>query len=173
MIVYVYDGSFEGILTAVFEAFSRKEEPGAILPEYNLQQDLLASYVFIKTDPVKSDRVYKSVKRKISPDSLKNIYHVFLSEHPDAATLIYKYLKLGFAMGGKVDMHLADDTVFKVMDINIELGYRMMGMRFRQVKAVYFILPSLPIITLLSCLRPISPSVCPARTGLSTMSKEK
>jgi probable DNA metabolism protein len=158
MIVYVYDGSFEGILTAVFEAFSRKEEPGAILPEYNLQQDLLASYVFIKTDPVKSDRVYKSIQRKISQDSLKNIYHVFLSEHPDAATLIYKYLKLGFKMGGKVDMHLADDTVFKVMDINRKLElelHRMMGfVRFRQVDGGIFYSPIAPDNNIVELLAP-------------------
>ncbi|MGE5614755.1 MAG: TIGR03915 family putative DNA repair protein [Bacillota bacterium] len=158
MTVYVYDGSFEGILTAVFEAFSRREAPCAILPEHNLQQDLLASYVFIKTNPVKSDRVYRSVREKISQDSLKNIYHVFLSEHPDAATLIYKYLKLGFAMGCKVDMHLADDTVFRVMDISrkVELElHRMMGfVRFRQVEGGIFYSPIAPDNNIVELLAP-------------------
>ncbi|MGI6668341.1 MAG: TIGR03915 family putative DNA repair protein [Acetivibrionales bacterium] len=158
MTVYIYDGSFEGILTAVFEAFSRKEAPCAILPENNLQQDFLVSYVFIRTDPAKSERVCKAVPDKISGESLENIYHVFLSEHPDAATLIYKYLKLGFAMGGKVDMHLADNTVFKVMDIcrKLELElHRMMGfVRFRQVEGGIFYSPIAPDNNIVELLAP-------------------
>lgn len=142
MLAYVYDGSFEGMLTAIFEAYYRKEEPVDILPEQGLQQNLLAQYVTIKTDSVKSDRVYASIWKKISQDALKNVYHAYLSEEPDAGTLIYRYLKLGWKMGGRVDLHLSDDTVFKVMDINRKLEFevhRLMGfVRFRQVEGGIF-----------------------------------
>ncbi|HEX2946936.1 MAG TPA: TIGR03915 family putative DNA repair protein [Clostridia bacterium] len=138
MLVYVYDGSFEGILTSVFEAFSRKEAPDAIVSEQGLQQDLTASYVFVTADQEKSDRVYASIWKNISEDALKNVYHTFLSEDPEAGTLIYRYLKLGWKMGSSVDMHLSDDTVFKIMDINRRVGFevhRLMGfVRFRQVE---------------------------------------
>lgn len=157
MLIYVYDGSFEGILTSVFEAFSRKETPDAILPEDGLQQDLFASYSFIQTDPAKSDRVYTSIWKNISEDALKNIYHVFLSEDPDAATLVYRYLKLGWKMGSSVDMFLSDDTVFKIMDINRRVGFevhRMTGfVRFRQVgEGIYYssISPDNNIVELLA-----------------------
>ncbi len=137
MLIYVYDGSFEGILTSVFEAFDRKESPDAILPEDGLQQDLFAEYSYIVTDPAKSDRVYSSIWKNISEDVLKNVYHTFLSEDHEAGTIIYRYLKLGWKMGSKVDMYLSNDTVFKVMDINRRVGYevhRLMGfVRFRQV----------------------------------------
>ena len=142
MLVYVYDGSFEGILTAVFEAFSRKEAPDAVLPEQGLQQDLTARYVFIAADQAKSDRVYASVWKNISEEALKNIYHTFLSEDSGAGTLIYRYLKLGWKMGSSVDMHLSDDTVFKIMDVNRRVEHevhKMMGfVRFRQVEGGLF-----------------------------------
>ncbi len=142
MLTYVYDGSFEGLLTAVFEAFYRKEEPDAILAEQGMQQDLVTKYFFIATDPVKSDRVYASIRSKISEDALKNVYHILLSEEADAGTLIYRYLKLGWKMGGRVDLHLSDNTVFRVMDINRRLEYevhRLMGfVRFRQVEGGIF-----------------------------------
>lgn len=142
MLTYVYDGSFEGILTAVFEAFSRREEPGALLSGQGLQQDFTSSYVFIDTDPAKSDRVYSSIRLKISEDALINVYHTFLSEDPDAGTLIYRYLKLGWKMGGKVDLFLSDNTVFRIMDINRRLEFevhRFMGfVRFRQVEGGIF-----------------------------------
>ncbi len=157
MLVYIYDGSFEGILTAVFEAFYRKEQPDAVVPEYNMQQDMLASYVYIKTDPAKSDRVYTAIWKKISSDALKNVYHTFLSEDLQAGTLIYRYLRLGWKMGREVDDHLSNDTVFKIMDINRRVGFevhRLLGfVRFRQVEGgVYYssISPDNNIIELLA-----------------------
>lgn len=142
MLIYVYDGSFEGILTAVFEAFYRKEEPDAILTEDGLQYDLTASYNFIRTDPEKSDRVYTSIRRNICEDALKNVYNAFLSEEQDAATLIYRYLKLGWKMGDRVNLHLADRTVLKIQKISQRVEYeahRLMGfLRFRQVEGGIF-----------------------------------
>lgn len=143
MLAYIYDGSFEGLLTAIFEAYYRKEDPVAIVQEQGLQQDLLLQHVHIETDSAKSDRVYTSIWRNISHEALKNVYHTYLSEAPEAGTLIYCYLKLGWKMGGKVDLHMSDDTVFKVMDINRRLEFevhRLMGfVRFRQVEGgIYY-----------------------------------
>lgn len=158
MLAYVYDGSFEGILTAVFEAFCRKEEPDAVLPEQGLQQDLLATYVFIKNDPVKSDRVYASIWRNISEEVLKNVYHVFLSEDPQAGTLIYRYLKLGWKMGSRVELFLSDDTVFQVADITRKVGFevhRLFGfVRFRQVEGGVFYSSIRPDNNVLELLAP-------------------
>jgi len=143
MIVYVYDGSFEGLLTSIFEAYYKKEEPSAIVRGDGLQQDLLARYVYIETDPVRSDRVYTSIRKKISEEALKNVYHVFLSEDPEAGTIIYRYLKLGWKMGKRVDLHLSDEAVFRVMDINRRLEFelhRLLGfVRFRQLEGgIYY-----------------------------------
>ena len=143
MLAYIYDGSFEGLFTAIFEAYYRKEEPDAILQEQGLQQDLLVQYVHIVTDPVKSYRVYTSIWRNISHEALKNVYHTYLSNMPESGTLIYRYLKLGWKMGSRVDLHLSDDTVFKVMDVNRRLEFevhRLMGfVRFRQVEGgIYY-----------------------------------
>ena len=158
MLVYVYDGSFEGLLTAIFEAYYRKQVPAAVLSAESLQQDFFAQYVHIETDPVKSDRVYSSIWQNISEEALKNVYHVFLSEDPEAGTLIYRYLKLGWKMGNRVDMHLSDETVFKVMEINRRLGFevhRLMGfVRFRQVAGGIFYSPISPDSNVVELLAP-------------------
>lgn len=143
MLAYIYDGSFEGLLTSVFEAYYHKEEPDVIVPERGLQQDLLMKYIHIRTDSVKSDRVFASIRSKISNKALQNVYHAYLSEEPDAATIIYRYLKLGWKMGSRVDLHLSDNTVFRMMDINRRLEFevhRLMGfVRFRQMEGgIYY-----------------------------------
>lgn len=157
MLTYVYDGSFEGLLTAIFDAYYRRESPDSITPEQGLQQDLLAHYTRIVTDPVKSDRVYESIWSKISQEALKNVYYAYLSGDPEAGTIIYRYLRLGWKMGSNVDLNLADDTVFKMMDINRKVGFevhRLMGfIRFRQVEGgIYYssVSPDYNVVELLA-----------------------
>ena len=41
MIHYIYDGSFEGILTAIYHAYYNKEIPEQILSEDDLQESLM------------------------------------------------------------------------------------------------------------------------------------
>ena len=49
MIYYIYDGSFEGMLTAVYESYIRHECPEKILKGDCLQDNLFVEYVFIDT----------------------------------------------------------------------------------------------------------------------------
>lgn len=131
MICYTYDGSFDGLLTAIYESYYRKEKPGEIQPEENLQPNMLFRYVHIETDFEKSQRVYNSIREKISEEALDNVYHVFLADREyKRSTIIYNYLKLGWKTGKSIDLHLADDRVLKVLKIKqrVELEvHRMMG----------------------------------------------
>jgi hypothetical protein len=99
--VFVFDGTFEGLLTAVHEAYYSGRKPGRIASELCLQTSLLEEYVRIPTDAVKSEKVYAAIRSKISERALEQVYHVFLSNLPDAANTIYEYLRLGFSLGPK------------------------------------------------------------------------
>jgi probable DNA metabolism protein len=158
MLTYVYDGSFEGLLTSVFEAFYRKQDPGLVKSRENLQYSLVDEYVQIDTDPGKSDRVYRSILEKISYDALQHVYHVFLSDDEAAGTLIYNYLKLGWKLGSKVDFYLTDGRVLKVHEISQRLEFelhRMLGfIRFRQVEGGIYYAPCKPDNNLVELLAP-------------------
>ena len=158
MLAYVYDGSFEGLLTAIHEAYYRKQKPELVLNKKNLQFSLLDEYVYIDTEPEKSDRVYGSICENISCESLQHIYHVFLSEHPEAGTIIYHYLKYGWKVGSKVDLHISDDRVLKVHEISLRVEHeihRLMGfVRFRQVQGGLFYAPVRPDNNVVELLAP-------------------
>ncbi|NLO82965.1 MAG: DNA metabolism protein [Clostridiales bacterium] len=143
MIHYIYDGSFEGLLTAIYEAYSRHEQPEKILKGNCLQDSLFVKYVFIETDEQKARTVYDAVKQKISPDAAKNILYAFLSENKEAGTAIYQYLKLGWRMGKRVDSAIADPWVFKVHSLRRKVSGeagRMLGLiRFQLLSSgVYY-----------------------------------
>lgn len=123
MLVYVYDGSFEGILTAVYEAYYRKEKPGRLQAAQNFTMNLFDRYEHILTDREKADKVYQAVLTKISASALRRAFHVFLSDDPDKGTRIYRYLQLGFRCGAMVDRHLHEEDVLAVHQISRRVAF--------------------------------------------------
>lgn len=93
MIYYLYDGSFSGMLTAIYDAFYADDKPDKIIKEKDYQENLFAEKVNIETDKEKSDKVYQAIADKISSKSLRKVYYTYLSEKEDRGTVIYKYLK--------------------------------------------------------------------------------
>ena len=130
MFIYIYDNSFAGLLTAIYEADYRPDKPEEILPEKSYQPSLTSCPIYIKTDATKSEKVYQAVYKKIGSYALQNIYHAFLSELPASGTLIYRYLKLGFHFGHKVNLLLTEDCVRSLLQIAKKVSaerHRMLG----------------------------------------------
>lgn len=158
MIVYVYDGTFPGLLTSIYEAYSRDEKPEKISKTWDFQHNLFTKAITIDTDDKKADKVFNAIRDKISFHTLKNIYYVFLSELENADTLIYNYLKLGFKFGEKyVAGNYSDDIIFKFQEICKKVGkekHRVLGiMRFQLLnKSIYYgaIEPDYNIIALIA-----------------------
>ncbi|WP_028309138.1 TIGR03915 family putative DNA repair protein [Desulfitibacter alkalitolerans] len=143
MIVYIYDGTFSGLLTAVYEAFYQKEKPGQILKEWDYSQNLFSQPIYIYSDNDKADKVFNAIKERISFTALKNVYYAFLSETDNGDTLIYNYLKLGLKMGKYVDGNYSHETVSRLHEICKKVArekHRMLGLiRFRLIRGdVYY-----------------------------------
>lgn len=137
MLNYIYDGSFEGLLTCIHEAYYRHEKPQQVLREVPEQPSLLEQNQFISADQVKAMKVYNAIKEKVSYQALKNAYSTYLSDLPEAGTLVYQYVRLGFSMGRDLTLFLSDDRVLKVENISRKVfgeSHRMLGLlRFKQV----------------------------------------
>ncbi len=142
MICYIFDGSFEGLLTSIYEAYYRNDKPEEIISEWQFVPTLLTEPVYIDTNEEKSIKVYNAIKSKISKNALSLIYHVYLSELDSSCTLIYNYIKLGFKLGQEVDRYLHNDTVLKIHNINRKVTYechRMLGfVRFKCFNNMYY-----------------------------------
>lgn len=154
---YVTDGSFEGILTAVFEAYERKEEPEAIVSRDQYQMSLISEAREVKTHMDKSDRVYRSVISKMSHEVMEELYRAYLHEDPDVGTAIYRYIKIGLKTGRRVISFLQNPDILRVHD----MSYKVMGeshlflgiLRFNKLKnGIYYarIEPDNNIVMLLS-----------------------
>ena len=96
MTVFVYDKTFEGLLTAVFDAYSRRSFPDLLLAEGEPFPLFYDEAVTICTDDAKVDRVWKGLQKRLSAMALSVITVTWLSELPETDMLLFRY-KIGRA----------------------------------------------------------------------------
>lgn len=138
MICYIYDGSFDGLLSCIYEGFYNKKKPEFIVRQLKYQPNFLDEVINIKTNIKNSSKVLNAIKNKIGNTPLNNIYYAYLSEIYGSEMYIFQYLKLGFKVGRDVDLHLYNDAVLNIAKIYKKVTYealRMKGfIRFKQIK---------------------------------------
>ena len=124
-IIYVYDGSFEGLLCAVHRAYYKKENPEEIIDSTDSQMRLFSEMIYIDTDMEKFNAVYHSIGTKISRRAQTVVYNVYLSNDKEKGIVVYNYLKIGFEVGAAVGNHLADPWIIKAVRINKYVTYEI------------------------------------------------
>lgn len=121
-VIYLYDGTFDGFLTCVFEACSRREMPLLIEDENFVQMQLFCNYETIITNLNKSDRIYRSIKAKISPKALSNVYYTFLSDLKNKERVLLEYIILGYKYKTRLNNNLLIDSVNTVVTTSRRVG---------------------------------------------------
>ena len=93
MIIFVYDKTFEGLLTAVFDAYSRRTFPDLLVTEGEPFPLFYDEAIRIYTDGRKAERVWKGLEKKISKSSLSGLTVTWLSELPEVDLLLFRYIR--------------------------------------------------------------------------------
>ena len=114
---YIYDGTFDGLLTIVFDAYSSKVLPQKVYSDDNYIENFLDRTQYIQTDYEKSKRVFDGIEKNICYEALYNSYNAFLSNEKDKEMYILKYLCNGFDVGPKINNMLTISYVFKVINM--------------------------------------------------------
>ena len=117
MDVLIFDGTFIGLLTSIYEAYYSFPNTELILSETNYCDNFLYSKNFIKTDQKKAEKVQTAIIKKAGITTLENIYLAYLSDYPDVYTKLLKYIKFAFSIGFKVNEHLYDKRAKDIIDI--------------------------------------------------------
>ena len=157
MFVYTYDGSFDGLLTCVYQYYYSTKKAETITYKYNYLPDLIHEEVYIETDEEKSTKVITAIESKIGSAALKNIFTLFLSEEKGIEMLILNYIKLGFKIGPEIHNHLHNPIVAETAKccrrVNYE-AHRMCGfVRFKCIsEEIYYssIEPDHNILTIIA-----------------------
>ena len=92
MTTVIYDGSFEGLLTAVFEIYEYKINDPAIYATDNATTSLFGNSHVVTTDKSKFDRVNKKLQQKLTPNAFSQLCKSFLSELKEIPDVVYRYI---------------------------------------------------------------------------------
>ncbi|HEY6872668.1 MAG TPA: TIGR03915 family putative DNA repair protein [Geobacteraceae bacterium] len=142
MAVYLYDGTFDGLLTALATARESGDEPGGITATPPLQGGLFQDVRKVATDRERAAVFAGEIAARISPYALRTLYRAFLAEVPGGELLGYSYLTLGWRVGGRLGGMLAHERVAPVHRLALKVGreaHRMLGfVRFREVRDGFY-----------------------------------
>src|SRR3712207_3701661 len=117
MFWYTYDGTFEGLLTTIFEIYERRSWPDKISKAGVAQGGLFAEPISVITDDCKADRVWIGLAKHLSPAGQTKLYKIFLSELPESEMLIFKYVGLAFTSSVNIGDNFAEDCVRRVAEV--------------------------------------------------------
>jgi len=116
MLYFIFDKTFDGLLTSVFDAFNRKEFPEKIAGE-DVQLPLFTESFKVITDETKSDRVLKALKGKISKSALNMLFINFLSELEGVEMHLFRYIQKALTSDISIEMNFADADVLELSKI--------------------------------------------------------
>ena len=116
-IVYCYDGSGEGLLCCIFDAYARRERP-MIIWSGEAEEPTLFDVHRVHTDPVHAQRVKRAIETQLGAVALEWIRGAFLSDLEDREVRILEFVQLGIAVGRDVTKMLSDprvDVIYKAV----------------------------------------------------------
>ncbi len=146
--IYLYDGTLEGLLTVIFEIYSRKQEPSDILFEKKYQPSLFGEPICVETDSTKADRVADKIFRHMGNIPFRQVVYAFLSGVQGFEVAVYHYIDLGLEKGRRIDDCLADNSVETVVRIGYRVRrevHRMLGLlRFTELEDEVYYAPMEP-----------------------------
>lgn len=138
MIVFLYDGTFEGLMTAVYEGYYNPLKPDRIETPEHRQEGLLEQTLWIETDADKSAKVSDAIRSRLSKEILEQVLYAWLTEDPSAGTVIFVFLRHAFKVGPSCIAHEAHPAVNPLLRLYravIRESHRLLGLvRFMELE---------------------------------------
>ncbi|RXJ90851.1 DNA metabolism protein [Arcobacter sp. CECT 8983] len=125
--ILVYDKTFEGFLTLVYEVYYEKLQPKEIVSKVP-DTLLLDEIVEIKEDKEKSFKVLEAIKKKFPKKCFELILNIFMCDTKEFELELLKYIILGFKDSNEL-FNINQKEVFYLQNLEKEL--------FRHVHKMY------------------------------------
>jgi len=110
----LYDGSFEGFLSAVFDVFYYKFPEPAIEREDLFKGNIYNKVHYVKTIEKHHQRVWAGLQKRLSKDGLQQFYKTFLSELPAIENTLLQYVQYAFSTEINMETDFSNGAVLTV-----------------------------------------------------------
>jgi probable DNA metabolism protein len=136
---YWFDGTFEGMLTAVFDAYRFHEDPEIFTEVPGIQLSLDGRERRIETDLEKAGRVWRGIERRMSVHALQLFYSAWLGESDEVPGLVLHAIRAGMCSGEDVLGKFQDRRIHRLNELYRKVVHEVHfftgTLRFRQSTA--------------------------------------
>lgn len=141
MLVYTFDSTLDGLLTAVFDAFFLRQQPEALLG-VGAQLPLFCEQVHeVVTADDKAQRVWTGLEKRLPGEALRVIMVSYLSELPELDFPLFRYICKIFRQregAPGIERNFSDPDVLEVTNIARRVAHEQLRMkqfiRFQKAK---------------------------------------
>ena len=118
LVVYIYDGTFEGFLCTIFRAFELKREPLSIAKKSAWQPTIFNDSVEVDTVAEQSDRVWNGIVKRSSASNARMLHIAYQSELPGIELQLWNYLEMLFTSSSSVQYrNTLNEHVFDILKV--------------------------------------------------------
>jgi probable DNA metabolism protein len=123
MTVFRYDKTFEGLLTAVFDSYARRQWPEALLAEGEPAPLFASEEHTVVTDPEKALRVWRGLEKKLPREVSNMLSMAWLSEEAGVDAMLARYMRRVFDTSGTVHTDFSDPDILRVKQLALKVSH--------------------------------------------------
>jgi probable DNA metabolism protein len=141
--ILLYDGTFEGFLSLIFECYEQRIEPAEIGANNLFQVTMFAETRTIATNKVHADRVWDAWQQKLSRQLDQLPFMAFLSGESGIEMQLFRFAQLSFNSKTPIEGNYADEHVLAIRQAARRVSHEAMRMielvRFQLTRdGIYF-----------------------------------
>lgn len=149
MLVFFYDKTFEGLLTAIFDAYSRKTFPEKLLGEGEIAPLFMDEGYTVITQEDRARRVWAALEKKMSKLACNMLTNAWLSELDGVDEMLFRYIRKIIDSKTSIETNFGDQDVLQLHQIARKVSheghYLRMFVRFQKAADDIFFSPVSPI----------------------------
>ena len=138
MLVYTFDGTFDGLLTAVFDAFALHQQPEMLMGKGDVLPLFAEEVHPVTTADDKAQRVWTGLEKQLQKEALRLISVSWLSELRELPSPLFHYICKVFRQKRDISHNFADADVLAVTNIARRVLHEQLRMkqfiRFQKAK---------------------------------------
>lgn len=143
MHILLFDQTFEGLLTAIFEAYRHKHFPEQLLAPDDVLPLFTTSAITVHTAPQKASRVWNTLKKKCSSQTTQQLIFTWCAQHPQKNILLFNVIRKLVDSPASIENNLNDSDILLLHQlykkVNKERLHIMQFVRFQKtLDEIYF-----------------------------------
>ena len=158
MLIFRYDKTFEGLLTAIFDAYSIKRFPDILLAAEETPPLFYDEIITVVTDEERSNRVWKGLQKKLSASALTSLTTCWLSELPEIDLVLFSYIHKAIDAPRSIELNFGDPDVLELSKVwkkvNNERLRVMQFLRFQKAADGTYFAALKPLYNVISLVIP-------------------